>query len=122
MPRFSRRARAVWLVVLVPLVALLLAGDASGGDAPGGDAPKTRKITLRWKQPGDVAGFKVYTRHYRQAYGEAVDIGLPPEVDGVYTYEIVVSNLDASWVKITAYNSRGTEGERSNERVYLLDD
>jgi hypothetical protein len=98
--------------MLVPLSALLMAGDV----------PETRTITLRWEHPGEVAGFRVYTRHYRQPYGEGIDIGLPPKVDGVYTYEIVVSNLDASWVKIAAYNSRGVEGETSNEEVYLLGD
>lgn len=82
----------------------------------------TRIITLRWEHPGGAAGFKVYTRHADQSYGEGIDIGLPKEVDGVFSYRLEVSNLDATFVSISAYSPDGIESVRSNEEIYLLPD
>jgi hypothetical protein len=82
----------------------------------------TRTITLRWRHQGEVAGFKVYTRHADQPLGAGIDIGLPKPVDGVFSYRLEVSNLDATFVSITAYAHDGTESFRSNEEIYLLPD
>jgi hypothetical protein len=80
----------------------------------------TRTITLRWRHAGEAAGFKVYTRHADQAYGVGIDVGLPEQVDGVFSYRLEVSNMDATFVSITAYARDGTESPRSNEEVFLL--
>ena len=82
----------------------------------------TRTITLRWRHQGEVAGFKVYARHVDQPYDTGIDIGLPKQVDGVFSYRLEVSNLDATFVSITAYAHDGTESHRSNEEIYLLPD
>ena len=72
----------------------------------------TRTITLRWRHQGKVAGFKVYTRHVDLPYDKGIDIGLPKKVDGVFSYRLEVSNLDATYVSITAYARDGTESFR----------
>ena len=82
----------------------------------------TRTITLRWRHPGEVAGFKVYTRHADQPYAAGTDIGLLKRVDGIFIYRLEVSNRDATFVSITAYAPDGTESLRSNEKLYLLPD
>ena len=82
----------------------------------------TRTITLRWEHPGGAAGFKVYKRHADQQYGEGIDIGLPKKVDGLFSYRLEVSNLDATFVTLTAYKHDGTESVRSNEEIFLLPD
>ena len=40
--------------------------------------------------------------------------------EGFYHYELTVSNFDATYVSVTAYNDAGMESFRSNERLYLL--
>jgi hypothetical protein len=57
----------------------------------------------------------------RQSYGDGLDVGLPEPVDGVFTHDVAVSNLEASFVVITSYDSGGLESAHSNERIYLLD-
>ncbi len=98
------------LVGLALLSSLLIAAEPAA----------TRTIALRWRHPGEVAGFKVYTRHVDQPYETGIDIGLPEQVDGVFSYRLEVSNLDATFVSITAYARDGTESFRSNEEIYLL--
>jgi hypothetical protein len=98
------------LVGLALLSSLLIAAEPAA----------TRTITLRWRHPGEVAGFKVYTRHADHPYAAGIDIGLPKQVDGVYTYRLEVSNLDATYVSMTAYSPDGTESPHSNEKLYLL--
>ena len=107
-----RCAKLLLLAALVPLAAFTVAGDA----------PATRIVQVRWTHPGNVAGFRIYTHIYGQRYGLSADLGLPEAVDGIYTYQLEVSNLDATWVQMTAYDSKGAESEPSNERVYLLDE
>lgn len=98
------------LIGLALLSSLLIAAEPAA----------TRTITLRWRHPGEVAGFKVYTRHADQPLDTGIDIGLPKQVDGVFSYRLEVSNLDATFVSIAAYAHDGTESFRSNEEVYLL--
>lgn len=85
-----------------------------------GEPAATRTITLRWEHSGNAAGFKVYARHADQPYGAGIDIGLPTRVDGLFIYHLEVSNLDATYVSMTAYNADGVESPRSNEKLYLL--
>jgi hypothetical protein len=90
-----------------------------------GAAPaEARSVTVRWRcpnpEPGRIAGFRLYTRHLDQPYGRGLDVGLPPEQDGVYRYSLEVSDTDATYVSVTAYDARGRESPRSNERLYLL--
>jgi hypothetical protein len=112
MPSQRVHTAACRLIGLGLLSFLLVAGEPAA----------TRTITLRWRHPGDVAGFKVYTRHADQPYAAGSDIGLPEQVDGIYSYRLEVSDLDATYVSVTAYASDGTESPRSNERLYLLPD
>ena len=84
-----------------------------------------RTVTVRWRwqdpAPGrKIAGFKLYTRHVDQSYGPGLDVGLPPEQDGVYSFALEVSDSDATWVCATAYDAKGLESARSNEKVFLL--
>jgi hypothetical protein len=111
----SRRSRVLLRSVLL-LGLLCIAWPACAEDVP-----PTRMITLRWSHEGDVAGFKVYNRFIGRPYGKGVDIGLPEKVDGVYTHEVEVSNMDASYVALTSYNSSRVESKLSNEKRYLLD-
>lgn len=100
---------------------LVLALVCSGLPSSAEDVPPMRSITLRWKQEGQVKGFRVYVRYFGQSEQSAIDIGLPPAVDGVYSYTIDVSNMEASYITIAAYNRYHVESERSNEKVFLLD-
>lgn len=110
------RASVGQLIGLALLSALLVVPSPLLAEEPSA----TRSITLRWRHQGEVAGFKVYTRHVDQPYDRGIDIGLPKQVDGVFSYRLEVSNLDASYVSITAYSRDGTESFRSNEEIYLL--
>ena len=118
--RSRARARAVLrrLFGSLLLCALLFVPAPLLADEPAA----TRIITLRWEHPGGAAGFKIFTRHTDQQYGEGIDIGLPKEVDGVFSYRLEVSNLDATLVSISAYSRDGIESVRSNEEIYLLPD
>lgn len=86
----------------------------------GADSPATRTVTLRWQHDGEISGFRVYRHVYRKPWDRGVDVGRPKQVDGIYVLEIELSNLEATWIAITSYNSRGVESERSESRVYLL--
>jgi hypothetical protein len=108
----SRRVGAA----LPPLVGLALLASLLVASEPAA----TRAITLRWRHPGEVAGFKVYTRHVDQSYRAGIDVGLPEQVDGVFSYRLEVSNMDATFVSITAYDRDGAESPRSNEEIFLL--
>jgi hypothetical protein len=103
-------AAAWWLVGLVLLAPLLVAAEPT----------ETRTITVRWRHPGEVAGFKIYTRHADQPYAEGIDVGLPKQVNGIFIHPLEVSNWDATYVSITAYAPDGSESPRSNEKIYLL--
>ena len=108
-----RRAKSHTNALLLAAVSLLLVA---------GDAPLTRWIQLKWRHSGDVAGFKVYTRHWGQEYGEGQDVGLPKQKNGVYRLALEVSNYDASYVVVTAYDAEQLESQRSNEQLHLLPD
>jgi hypothetical protein len=106
----SERVRVTAIAVLL----LLAAAPAEG-----------RTVTVRWRWPNlepgrQIAGFKLYTRHLDQAYGPGLDVGLPPEQDGVYSVSLEVSDSDATYVSATAYDARGLESPRSNEKLFLL--
>jgi hypothetical protein len=118
--RSRARARSAvrWLFGAFLLSGLLVVPAALLADEP----TDTRTITLRWRHQGEVAGFKVYTRHVDRPYDKGIDIGLPKKVDGVFRYRLEVSNLDATIVSITAYSRDGIESVRSNEEIYLLPD
>ncbi len=58
----------------------------------------------------------------RASWGRGLDTGLPPIRDGIYTYELTVSNFDATYVSISAYDAKGIENERSAEKIFLLPD
>jgi hypothetical protein len=88
-------------------------------------AAQARTVTVRWRWPNTdparkIAGFKLYTRHADRDYGAGLDVGLPPEVGGVYSYTLEVSDTDATWVSATAYDAEGRESARSNEKLFLL--
>jgi hypothetical protein len=102
---------------LLLTLALLLCASASSADTPG-----TRWITLRFSHPGGVAGFRVYVRDMRQAYGPGVDVGLPDETDGVYEAKVEVSNLEACYAAVAAIGVNGVESELSNSRLFPLTD
>jgi hypothetical protein len=110
--------RVFRLLLLISFAVPLIAGDAPVT----GEVPATREITLRWKHPGPVAGFKVYTRLVVQDYGKGIDVAIPSLVDGVYVYPIELSNMDASYAVVTAYDAEGVESDHSNEVLYLLSD
>ncbi|MBW2295416.1 MAG: hypothetical protein JRG94_24385, partial [Deltaproteobacteria bacterium] len=84
------------------------------------DPAPTRTVTLRWQHDGEVSGFRIYRHLYRKPWGQGVDVGLPEKVDGIYVFEIELSNLEATWIAMTSYNRWGVESERSESRVYLL--
>src|SRR5262245_33477483 len=70
--------------------------------------------------PAHVAGYKIYTRFTDQPYAEGKDVGLPPLEDGCHSVELEVSDTDATWVAISAYDRAGSESPLSNERLFLL--
>jgi len=107
-----RRSLRTHRAILAATTLLLVAGDV----------PQTRFIELRWTHEGNVAGFKVYTHHWGQAGDSSRNVGLPEKKDGVYTVQIEVSNYQATYVTLTAYDSNRRESPRSNERLYLLPD
>ena len=97
------------------VAALLLAAAPAEG--------RTVTVRWRWSDPDParkLAGFKLYTRHVDQAYGPGRDVGLPPEVDGVYRFALELSDTDATYVCATAYDDRGRESRCSNEKLFLL--
>jgi hypothetical protein len=77
-------------------------------------------VLLRWAHPGPVAGFKVYTRLWHRQWGEPLDVGLAEKRDGIYRYSLEISNYDATYVAVSAYDSHQREGGLSNERLFLL--
>jgi hypothetical protein len=80
-----------------------------------------RTVEVRWKTgPARVAGYKIYTRFTDKPYAEGKDVHLPALEDGVHRVEIEVSDTDATWVAISAYDQAGNESPLSNERVFLL--
>lgn len=82
-----------------------------------------RTVTVSWRYDAPsvrIAGFKLYTRHVDQPYTVALDVGLPVPRDGVYRYELEVSDRDATWVGVSAYDASGAESAISNERLFLL--
>jgi hypothetical protein len=80
-----------------------------------------RTVEVRWKAgSARVAGYKIYTRFTDRPYAEGKDVGLPTLDDGVHRVEIEVSDTDATWVAISAYDQAGNESPRSNERLFLL--
>lgn len=86
-------------------------------------AADARTVDVRWKQPAGtskVAGFRIYTRHVDQGYGSGIDVGHPAPENGIYRYRLDVSDTDATYVVIRAYDAEGTEGPPSNERLILL--
>jgi len=96
------------------LLLLALGWPASG-------AARTVTVSWRYDVPSvHVAGFKLYTRHVDQRYTVGLDVGLPEPRDGVYSYELEVSDRDATWVGISAYDASGAESAISNERLFLL--
>ena len=96
--------------VLVAAFAFAVAAEASD----------TRKITLRWKQDGDVAGFMVYRHTYLKPWDSGLDVGLPEQVDGVYICEIEVSDSEATWIAVASYNRVRQFSQMSESKVYLL--
>jgi hypothetical protein len=102
-------------IVAIALLLLLLAATPAQG----------RSVTVRWRWTSPdaarkIAGFKLYTRHADQPYGAGLDVGLPSEEGGVYSVTIEVSDSDATWISATAYDARGVESPRSNEKLFLL--
>jgi|GEM_PF-4551953 len=94
--------------------ALLLAGAAHA-----------RTVTLRWRWSDPtperrLAGFKVYTRHVDQPFGPPRDVGLPAVQDGVYRVAVELSDTDATYVAVSAYDANGLESPLSEERLFLL--
>jgi hypothetical protein len=80
-----------------------------------------RTVQVRWKAgSARVAGYKIYTRFTDKPYAAGKDVGLPTPENGVYRVEIEVSDTDATWVAISAYDEAGNESPLSNERVFLL--
>jgi hypothetical protein len=90
--------------------------------APPADA---RSVELRWRWPekqgsARLAGFRIYTRHVDQPWGPPRDVGLPAKHGDVYRVTLELSDTDATYVSVTAYDAEGRESERSNERLFLL--
>jgi hypothetical protein len=85
-------------------------------------APATaRTVEVRWKAgSARVAGYKIYTRFTDKPFAEGKDVGLPTLENGIHRVEIEVSDTDATWVAISAYDQAGIESPLSNERVFLL--
>jgi hypothetical protein len=94
---------------LAAALSLVLVGavPAAGYDA-----------SVAWQPVADADGYKIYVRYDAQAFGAPTDVGaLSPESDGAI--RVVVADLPlgptASFA-VSAYNSEGIEGARSNER------
>jgi hypothetical protein len=82
---------------------------------------EARTVTVRWRYDDPrAAGFRIYTRHVDQPFGAPLDVGRPPSHDGVYEVPLEVSDTDATYVVVTAYDEHGAESPRSNERLFLL--
>jgi hypothetical protein len=80
-----------------------------------------RTVTVRWRYDDPRAvGFRIYTRHVDQPFGAPLDVGRPRRQDGVYEVPLEVSDTDATYVVVTAYDESGAESPRSNERLFLL--
>jgi hypothetical protein len=111
----SSAAGPLTYLVVISLLCLLASPLVAS------DAPSTRSITLRWKHSGVVRHFNVYTRGVFGRWGPARNIGIPKQVSGVFSYEVEVSNLEATYVAVTAVNANG-ESEPSNGVLFTLPD
>ncbi len=101
--------------------AMIIAALVAPASAPAEEAvAPTREILVRWTHTGDAAGFKIYTRFIDRGWDEGLDVGRPPARDGVHSHVLTVSNFDAVYVSVTAYDRRGRETAHSNEKLYLL--
>jgi hypothetical protein len=114
--RSDRGTRRRGLHSRVFIALLLLLAPLRGG----AEVPATRVIELRWQHPGEVAGFRIYTRLWTGGWGPPLDVGLPPKRNGVFRYSLEISNHDATYVALSAYDERQREGALSNERLFLL--
>ena len=88
-------------------------------------AAGARSVELRWRWPAKegsapLAGFRIYTRHVDQPWGAPRDVGLPAKRGDVYRVTLELSDTDATYVTVTAYDAEGRESERSNEMLFLL--
>ena len=79
-----------------------------------------RTETLRWthNNPSSVAGFVIYSGLRSNNYDTEIDVSTPqPNAQGVFTFDINVSDDATVYVAVTAYNDAGLESDYSNERT-----
>jgi hypothetical protein len=79
-----------------------------------------RTETLRWthNNPSSVAGFVIYSGLSSNNYDAETDVStLQPDAQGVFTFDINVSDDATVYVAVTAYNDAGLESDYSNERT-----
>ena len=97
---------------LLGLALMLLMAAVQGAEA--------RDATVRWRYaaPERVAGFRLHLGPAPGQYTRTIDVGKPrPDADGVFRVRIEVSDGEATFVAVTAYDGRGTESPHSNETV-----
>jgi hypothetical protein len=75
--------------------------------------------SIRWyhPDPSDVTGFEVVYGSASGSLGTAVDVGLPTPVNGVYSYQLTVSDTVDTYVAVVAYNADGSSPPSNERRV-----
>jgi hypothetical protein len=84
------------------------------------DAAEARDVTVRWRYaaPERVAGFRLHLGLAPGQYTRTIDVGKPrPDADGIFRVRIEVSDHEATFVAVTAYDGHGAESPHSNETV-----
>jgi hypothetical protein len=97
-----------WVTVGIVLALLLCAAAASA-----------REETLRWTHPAPetIARFQVHWGLASRLYPNTLDVGVPEEVDGVFSHTLNVTPDDAVvFFAVTAVDDLGLGSELSNER------
>lgn len=96
----------------IGLALVLLLAPVAGAEA--------RDLQVRWRYaaPERVAGFRLHLGPAPGEYTRTIDVGKPnPDGTGVFRVRIEVPDEGATFVAVTAYDSRGTESPFSNEAV-----
>lgn len=106
--------RSVPTLLAAPVLASILVLAAGGAAWAAG----TRVETLRWAHPdpSDVAGFRVHVGSAPGVYDRSIDVGLPAQGGGVFTYDLAVPSDADVYVAVTAYDADGLASPFSNEQ------
>jgi hypothetical protein len=107
MVSFEIRSRINRAAAAIAVAMILLPMTAAAG---------TQVIRWSHPDPSDVTGFEIVHGSASGSYGTVVDVGKPSPSNGVYSYELMVSDNEDTYVAVVAYNDGGGSTPSNEKR------